>query len=252
MPRANRYFLPGLVWHVTHRCHEQRFLLKFARDRRRYLSWLFEARRRYGLCILNYVVTSNHVHLLLMDTGGGAISRGMQLVAGRTAQEFNLRKGRQGAFWEDRYHATAVETGEHLRRCVTYIDLNMVRAGVVHHPENWPCGGYREIQCPPRRYALIDVMALCAACGYRQLPAFQHDHRQWTLAGMAVADPVRDGRWTEVVAVGGEAFVTRVKRQLDSRARSRTVTAGELFSVLREPEAAYSRDFEVENSPLSW
>ena len=30
MPRANRYFLPGHVWHITHRCHKKEFLLKFA------------------------------------------------------------------------------------------------------------------------------------------------------------------------------------------------------------------------------
>ena len=33
----------------------------------------------------------------------------MQLIAGRTGQEYDIRKGRRGAFWEDRYHATAVE-----------------------------------------------------------------------------------------------------------------------------------------------
>ena len=52
----------------------------------------------------------------------------MQLIAGRTAQEYNQRKGKQGAFWEDRYHATATETDEHLHRCLIYVDLNMVRA----------------------------------------------------------------------------------------------------------------------------
>ena len=26
MPRTNRYFLPGHVWHITHRCHERRRL----------------------------------------------------------------------------------------------------------------------------------------------------------------------------------------------------------------------------------
>ena len=35
MPRANRYFLPGYIWHITHRCHKKEFLLKFARDRQR-------------------------------------------------------------------------------------------------------------------------------------------------------------------------------------------------------------------------
>lgn len=79
-------------------------------------------------------MTSNHIHLLVRDRGHGEIASSMQLVAGRTAQAYNLRKRRSGAFWEDRYHATAVDTGEHLARCVVYIDLNMVRAGAVDHP----------------------------------------------------------------------------------------------------------------------
>jgi REP element-mobilizing transposase RayT len=57
MPRANRHFLPGHVWHITHRCHQRKFLLKFARDRRRYLHWVFEAKKRLGLSVLNYTVT---------------------------------------------------------------------------------------------------------------------------------------------------------------------------------------------------
>lgn len=53
MPRANRYFLPGLVWHLTHQCHKKEFLLKFEKDRRGWLQWLFEAKKRYGLCVLD-------------------------------------------------------------------------------------------------------------------------------------------------------------------------------------------------------
>jgi REP element-mobilizing transposase RayT len=28
MPRANRYILPGRVYHLTHRCHDRQFLLR--------------------------------------------------------------------------------------------------------------------------------------------------------------------------------------------------------------------------------
>ncbi len=64
MPRANRYFTPSYVWHVTHRCHKQEFLLKFARDRQRYTHWLYEARKRFGVKVLNYAITSNHIYML--------------------------------------------------------------------------------------------------------------------------------------------------------------------------------------------
>jgi REP-associated tyrosine transposase len=139
------------------------------RDRRRYLHWVFDAKKRFGLCVLNYMVTSNHVHLLVKDTGGDVIAQSMQLIAGRTAQEYNPRKSRHGALWEDRYHATAIQADEHLHRCLIYIDLNMVRAGVVSHPRDWAHSGYREIQEPPKRYAVIDQEGLAETVGLMKL-----------------------------------------------------------------------------------
>ena len=99
MPRANRYFLPGYIWHITHRCHKKEFLLKFLKDRQRWLYWLLEAKRRFKLVVLNYTVTSNHIHLLVYDKNGGyVIADSMQLIAGRTGQEYNKRKNRHGDF----------------------------------------------------------------------------------------------------------------------------------------------------------
>ena len=40
----------------------------------------------------------------------------------------------------------------------------MVRAGVVSHPVEWAHSGYREIQEPPKRYAVIDLEGLAALC----------------------------------------------------------------------------------------
>ncbi len=80
MARANRHHIPGQVWHITHRCHKKEFLLRFARDRKRWLRRLFDAKKRYGLDILNYTVTSNHVHLLVVDGEREVISKSLQRV----------------------------------------------------------------------------------------------------------------------------------------------------------------------------
>ena len=85
MPRANRFHLPGYVWHLTHRCHRDEFLLKFARDRRDWVQWLFEARKRFDLYVLNYQVTGNHIHLVVRDRDQGEIADSMQLLEGSTA-----------------------------------------------------------------------------------------------------------------------------------------------------------------------
>jgi REP element-mobilizing transposase RayT len=200
MPRANRYFVSGYVWHITHRCHQRQFLLKFVHDRRRYIHWLFEAKKRFGFCVLDYIVTSNHVHLLVKDTGQDVIAQSMQLIAGRTAQEYNQRKNRHGAFWEDRYHTTAIEADEHLHRSLVYIDLNMVRAGVVSHPGEWAHSGYREIQEPPKRYAVIDLEGLAAMCGFTNPRDFQRAQREWVEQAMENGGALREDRWSEALA----------------------------------------------------
>ena len=250
MPRANRYFVPGLVWHLTHRCHERDFLLKFTRDRNAYLRWLYEARKRFGLCVLNYMVTSNHVHLLVKDTGDGVIAGSMQLVAGRTAQDYNRRKARLGAFWEDRYHATAVEAGVHLHRCIVYIDLNMVRAGVVEHPAEWPHGGYLEIQQPPERYRIIDLAALSGVCGFDSVTEFQKAHREWVQTTWSRDTVAREERWSESIAVGSEGFVEQVKLELGLKAQYRQVAAADGVYTLREPSSPYGDHFATENGAL--
>ncbi|MCG8472508.1 MAG: hypothetical protein MI742_11715 [Desulfobacterales bacterium] len=92
-------------------------------------------------------MTSNHVRLIVVDGGGRhVIPDSIRLIAERTTQKFNQRKNRNGAFWEDRYHAKAIQCHEHLVKCLTYIDLTMGGTGVVKHPSEWELNGYHEIQ----------------------------------------------------------------------------------------------------------
>ncbi len=251
MPRANRHYIPGFVWHITHRCHKKEFLLKFARDRRRLLQWLYEAKKRHGLSVLNYTVTSNHIHLLVRDRGErDVIPASMQLIAGRMAQEYNNRKCRKGAYWEDRYHGTAVEADSHLVRCLIYMDLNMVRAGVVKHPLEWPYGGYNEIQKPPQRYAILDYEELQGLLGYRSMEGLALARRGWIEEALSKATLRREGRWTESIAVGSEYFVHATQATLGIKAHGREVIGADGSYELRESEAAYMPILGRENDVL--
>jgi REP element-mobilizing transposase RayT len=239
------------VWHITHRCHKKEFLLKFAKDRQVWLDWLFEARKRLGIVILNYTVTSNHIHLLVYDREGGeVIPKSVQLSAGRTAQGYNQRKHRKGAFWEDRYHATAIQAGRHLAQCLVYIDLNMVRAGVVKYPSEWPHGGYREIQNPPERYRLIDRASLMQLLGIDDNDRLSQAHFSWVEEALKMRERVRERKWSESVAVGGLSFVEKVKLELGGRALGRQIISSVGSHELREQQVSYTGHFGPENADL--
>jgi putative transposase len=187
------------------------------------------------------MATSNHIHLLVKDSGKDVISRSMQLVAGRTAQAYNRRKSRKGAFWEDRYHATAVQTDEHFFRCLVYIDLNMVRAGVVRHPEQWPHCGYHQIQQMPKRYQIIDQVKLLEICRFGSYTELQSMHRQWIADELKREESkLRDPRWSESVAVGQQEYVESIQNVLGCRAKGRECIELKYGFQLKETAALYA------------
>ena len=148
MPRAHRLQVEGGIFHLTHRCHNRAFLLKFARDRDRYRAGMREALQQFDMSLLDYCLTCNHVHLLVEAQDRLEVSAFMRKVAGEFALDYNKRKGRLNAFWGDNFHATLVESGQYLWRCLQYIELNMVRCGKVSHPRQWEWVGYHEIMGP--------------------------------------------------------------------------------------------------------
>ena len=280
MPRANRSFLPGHVWHITHRCHKKEFLLKFRKDKLLWLHWALQAKIRYGLVILNFMITSNHIHLLAMHRAlrdqihaHQAISRALQLIESRVAQEFNSRKDRRGAFWEDRYHATAVESGPQLARCLTYIDMNMVRAGVVGHPREWPYCGFSELgreiaQSPARlrrRSLLVDTDALMELTGTPDLIALYARRREWIDLAIRKGRLERDSVWTESLAVGSDDYLRSFAAGLGNRIGAAEIVTGDVSSdvtalrrtrgnpiIVFGPKNADLRPFRARNHDLTY
>jgi putative transposase len=240
MARANRYFIPGYIWHLTHRCHKKEFLLKFDKDKKNWMSWLFEAKKRYSLSILNYIVTSNHVHLLVLcEKDQKVVSKSMQLIAGRTAQEYNLRKNRRGAFWQDRYHATAIESGAHLIQCISYIDLNIVRAGVVSHPTEWPFSGFYEIQNERKKFNRIDKKRLMKIFGFVDEIELRENRKNVIDEALRTERHTkRDYMWTENVGVGSNRFLEQLIERIGIKTLRRRVVEGRGAHELEEELAA--------------
>jgi len=243
MSRAHRYFTEGRIFHITHRCHDRSFLMKFAKDRDVYREMLRERLATFGVPLLGYCLTSNHVHLLMQSPDRERVASLMQSQAGDFAQRYNIRKKRSGAYWGDRYHATLVEGDMYLWRCMKYIDLNMVRAGVVRHPEEWDWCGYREVMGQRQRYLLIDQEAMRRAIGGGvTLEAFRANYAPGVEESIRAGELQREAMWTESLAVGGRSYVEEVESTLKNRRRVETLEAeaGSGVWMVREEKAPYA------------
>jgi len=215
MPRAHRTYIPGQYWHLTHRCHNKSFLLRAREDRRNWTQWAVKAYKRYYFTILNYCVTSNHIHILILYTKGqDSIARSMQLVQGNTAQYYNHRKKRSNAYWGDRYSATAIESGIHLRNCFAYIELKMIRAGAVNDPINWDFCGYQDIQRYRKRNVLIYYDALCSTFGANNMNHMKNLQIEMIENYQSKYGLKRCSEWTEAIAIGSPQYLENFRMQV--------------------------------------
>ena len=86
---------------------------------------------------------TNHVHILASPKDALGITRMMQYVGRHYVPYINHTYGTSGSIWEGRYKASLVQEGRHLLTCMRYIELNPVRANMVHYPEQYPWSSYR-------------------------------------------------------------------------------------------------------------
>jgi putative transposase len=174
-----------------------------------------------------------------------AVSGFMREVASEFARAYNQRKHRTDAFWGDNYHATLVEGGQYLWQCLCYIELNMVRCGVVAHPRDWAWVGCQEIMGDRKRYRVIDAERLCWRLGADNVEDVRK-HLMASLAERIARDDVkRQPCWTESLAVGSQGFVERVKPLILFRRRTEIVPTADDSWVLQEAETPYGQKSDV-------
>jgi len=184
---------------------------------------MWEAKRRYGVSLLDYIITSNHVHILISAADGSQISKFMQYVSSLTARDYNRRKEKTGALWEGRYRSTLIQDGTHLGRCLFYIDLNMVRATGLKHPGKWKWGGYHELVGSRRRYCLIDREKLLEKICCDSERQFKRWYESALEVKLRQNEMQRESFWGDSRVVGDYEFVLGQARRKE---RKNIVEAG--------------------------
>jgi putative transposase len=212
--------LPGEIYHLTHRCHNKEFLLRFARDRTEYCKRLREIIRKFNIELFSYSVTQNHTHLLATAARIEDISMFIHDLDGGFASYYNARKkGRKNAFWGERFNSTMIESGDHLLNCIAYIDLNMVRAGVVLHPGDWDWCAYREFMGQRQRNLILNLERLIELAGVGTINNLRAEVEARIRYALQQRALLREPFWTEGIAVGSEAYVKAIGERISRQRR---------------------------------
>lgn len=217
MARALRLEFPGSLWHVTTRGNERRDIVSNDADRLFLLDLLGQAVTRFQWIVYQYVLMTNHFHLVL-QLDEATLSSGMHWLNGGYAQAFNRRHGRVGHLFQGRFHARLVEKESYLLEVLRYVVLNPVRAKMVSRPEQYPWSGHQATAglCAAPRWLAVDRTLGCFA----PVPAIAR-----TLYTRFVDEGIGVERcpWRDVVGqiyLGTDAWVEEIRQKIESRPRS--------------------------------
>ena len=83
------------------------------------------------------------------------------------------------------------------------------------------------------------------------MPDLAAAYKDWVEEALGSGGQLRNGKWSESIAVGSESFVTITKEKLGFRAKGRGVVGGDGGYVLRAPPAPYNSILGDENDVLS-
>ena len=177
MPRRLRIHLDAQPLHLVQRGHNRDACFFADEDYHCYLHWLTAALHETGCALHAYALMTNHVHLLLTPAKAAVVPRLVIALGRRYVQYINKTYRRTGTLWDSRYKSSLVQAETHLLRCMRYIELNPVRAGMVDDPARYRWSSYRhnglgqrdELLSPHPAYLDLDREVGARRAAYRAL-----------------------------------------------------------------------------------
>jgi REP element-mobilizing transposase RayT len=131
-------YLKEGTYFVTARTQQSRLLLRPSTQTNEVIGGVLgRAARLYKVRVYGFVVTSNHLHLLVHVRDGG-LSRFMQYLLGNIAIKVGRMVRWSGAFWQRRFAAEPVLDDGALVRRLRYILEHGVKEGLVRTVAEWP------------------------------------------------------------------------------------------------------------------
>jgi REP element-mobilizing transposase RayT len=221
------------------------------RDRAHFVELLEGMVERYGVVLHAYVLMHNHYHLLI-ETPEGNASRALQWLNLSYAAWFNAKHGRSGPVFQARFKSIPVDgEGSWALTCSVYIHLNPVRIRSLGQGKaeraREKAGFIQEGPTPDQVKARLAVLrhhpwsSYHACAGYAPKPEWLTCERLWWHAGQErgidpkadyrryIEEYLRQGveesvfaRMRTALAIGGTAFVERLRRKVPKRAAGET------------------------------
>ena len=137
MARLARPVVPGYPHHVTQRGNRRLPTFFCDEDYQAYVDLVAEHAAAQGVAVWAWCLMPNHVHLIAVPRTPEALARALGEAHRRYTRRVNLREGRRGHLWQERFFSCVLDA-RHALAAARYVERNPVRCGLVKRAWAWP------------------------------------------------------------------------------------------------------------------
>lgn len=130
------------IYHIMLRGIDKRNIFLDEDEYAAFLQYLKKTGEKIEFTIYAFCLMTNHIHLLLKTENpvGDVVKR----VAVGYAQYHNIKNGRTGHLFQNRFRSEAVTTDKYFLTVIRYINQNPLKAGLVKDMKQYRWSSYRE------------------------------------------------------------------------------------------------------------
>jgi putative transposase len=143
MPRGTREKSESGIYHVMLRGIDKMDIFLSDSDYEKFLYYVREAMDKSDFVVYGYCLMTNHVHLLI-KTETEEIGDIVRRIAVGYAQYHNLKNGRTGHLFQNRFRSETVDSDAYFLMALRYIHQNPIKAGMVENIEDYRWSSYTE------------------------------------------------------------------------------------------------------------
>ncbi|MFA5355888.1 MAG: transposase [Candidatus Omnitrophota bacterium] len=143
MPREARRLLENVCYHILSRGNQKQRTFFKEDDYLMYLELLGKYKVKFKFKLYGFCLMPNHVHLMVEPRIPKDISKAIGGLNLCYTQWFNREYNKVGHLWQDRFKSFIVAKDQYLINCINYIELNPIRAEIIHDPMEYKWSSYR-------------------------------------------------------------------------------------------------------------
>ena len=144
MPNLPRILIENACYHLIARGNQKQRVFLANEDFKEYLEILRKYKKKFGFKLYAYCLMPNHIHMVGQIEVAKNLSKFMQGITLVYTIYFNQKYTGVGHLWQGRFKNKVIAKDQYLVDCISYVELNPVRAQLVNAAYEYPWSSYKE------------------------------------------------------------------------------------------------------------